>query len=216
MSDPAPVVVLDLDGVVVCSNAVKRRAMLGMFADHPAHAAAIESYVAANPGARRDCKIRHILEQILKVHAGEDVMATYLARYASDLVEGLAAAPLVAGIDAFLAGGKHPFYVSSTAPEAEIALQLERRGLSRYFAAIFGATTPKADALRRVRDRHPGSPVVFFGDSMSDWEAARDAGVAFVGVTSDGNTLGDLPVPRLADFTNPAAIRECMQAGERK
>jgi phosphoglycolate phosphatase-like HAD superfamily hydrolase len=205
-------VVLDLDGVIVRSNAVKRHAMLEMFRDHPAEAAAIASYVAANPGIRRDRKIRHILERILNVHASDELVASYLARYERELVEGLAAAPLVPGVDAFLAHAEHPFYVSSTAPEREIAAQLQRRGLSKRFVAIFGATTPKVDALRSVCARHPSAAVVFFGDSVSDWEAARDAGVAFVGVVSEGDSLGGLPVPKLTDFTSPATIHECMRS----
>lgn len=207
-----PAVVLDLDGVIVRSTGVKRRAMLEMFSDHAAHADAIASYVAANPGVRRDHKIRHILERILKVHPGEDLVAQYLARYEGKIGEGLAAASLVPGVDVFLANRENAFYVSSTAPELEIAAQLRRRGLSGHFAAVFGATTPKADALRNVRNRHQGSGVVFFGDSVSDWEAARDAGVAFVGVISEGDALGGLPVPKLTDFTNPAAIHECVQS----
>jgi phosphoglycolate phosphatase-like HAD superfamily hydrolase len=205
-------VVLDLDGVILQSNAVTRRAMLRLFARHPQQAGAIAAYVAANPGVRRDDKIRYILGCIVGVDPHERRVVDYLMQYEQELGDALSAAPLVPGADALLADNAHTFYVSSSAPESEVRDQLARRALDHRFAAIFGATTPKAHALRHVAERHTNHAIVFFGDSVGDWGAARDAGVAFVGVICEGDTFGDAAITKLVDFSSPAAVRASMRS----
>jgi phosphoglycolate phosphatase-like HAD superfamily hydrolase len=210
------VVVLDLDGVVLQSNQVKRRAMLKLFAGHPEQIGAIAAYVGANPGVRRDDKIRHILGRILEASSGPQVVADHLARYEQLLGDELATAPLVPGIDVFLTERAHVFYVSSSAPESEVVAQLTRRSLGQRFTAVFGASTPKAHALRRVSERHRNDAVIFFGDAVSDFEAARAAGTAFVGVISEDDTFGDLAITKIVDFTDPSAVRASMESALRE
>lgn len=48
-----PVVVLDLDGVIIRSNFVKHRAMLAMFAEYPDKCPAVDAYILANGVLRR-------------------------------------------------------------------------------------------------------------------------------------------------------------------
>lgn len=45
-----PVVVLDLDGVIIKLNLLKYKAMLAMFADYPDKLAAIAAYILGNEG----------------------------------------------------------------------------------------------------------------------------------------------------------------------
>jgi phosphoglycolate phosphatase-like HAD superfamily hydrolase len=206
MTPDSPTIVLDLDGVILRSNAVKRRAMIRLFSGHAEHAAAIDAYVTANAGVRRDHKIIHILHGLLGLPADAATVERYLARYDMELAAELAAVALVPGVAALLARDGYRFYVCSSAPEEEVRAQLDRRGLTHRFAAVFGAATQKAEALRRIRERHPGSAITFFGDSPLDFEAARAAGVPFVGIVGERDDFGDLPVTRLADFTDLEAL----------
>jgi phosphoglycolate phosphatase-like HAD superfamily hydrolase len=204
------VVVLDMDGVILQSNAVKGEAMVALFADQPQDVRArIDAWNRAHGGVRRDDKLRHILSDILGHRSDDDAVAGYLDRYARALKGAIDRAPLVPGIDAFLAGGRHVFYVSSSAPEDELREQLARRGLAPYVARAFGADTPKPRALRAVRARHPQADIVFFGDAVADLQATRDAPetcVAFVGVTCEQDHFGDRDIARIADFHDIEAV----------
>jgi beta-phosphoglucomutase-like phosphatase (HAD superfamily) len=124
-------VVLDLDGVIVKSNFVKHDAMLSLFDAYPEKHHQISSYILANGGVRRDLKLRHILKNIIDVPLAEDSLSSCLSKYARRLENLLAGAPMVEGVATFLADREQSFcfYVSSSAPEAEVQNQLSRRGL---------------------------------------------------------------------------------------
>lgn len=211
MNDTKPIV-LDLDGVILKSNFIKHKAMLSLFDDHPSKRARISAYNLANGGVRRDHKLRHILTYILETPPTAGMLAHYLTRYAVALEHQLALAPLVDGVKDFLAGGKHPFYVSSSAPEAEVHEQLARRGLVSYFTAIFGADTPKVSALRQVTARHPGMVPIFFGDAVGDWEAACAAGVKFIAVVCERDNFTGRPVTKLTDFSSLETVYASIQS----
>gem|GEM_PF-175208 len=209
-------VVLDLDGVIVKSNFVKHDAMLSLFDGYPEKQHQISSYILANGGVRRDLKLRHILKNIVDVPLAEDTLSSYLSKYARRLENLLADAPMVEGVESFLADRDQSFcfYVSSSAPEAEVQDQLFRRGLSDRFQAVFCADTEKEIALRRVSARHPDKLTVFFGDSVGDLNAARQAGVAFVAVINERDNFAGLPVIKLSDFTSMPAVLTAMSAAQ--
>jgi phosphoglycolate phosphatase-like HAD superfamily hydrolase len=211
-----PVVVLDLDGVIIKSNFIKHRAMLAMFADFPGKYAAINAYILANRGVARRDKLVGILETILGVKATQERLARYLGRYARSLEEALSVAPLVDGVKEFVVRREHAFYVSSSAPEAEVRDQLVRNDLFHYFSRVHGNHTPKASALAKISDQHAGVDVVFFGDSLGDLGAAREAGVAFVGVTKERDNFQGLDVVKLADFDSLNAVDHAISAAIRK
>lgn len=210
-----PVVVLDLDGVIIRSNFVKHRSMLALFADYPDKCAAIDAYILDNGGVARRDKLMAILETIVGVEATQERLAQYLARYAKSLEASLAVAPLVEGIKAFAARGDHAFYVSSTAPEEEVRDQLVRNGLLHCFAGVYGSHTPKAKALAEISKQHPNEEIVFFGDSLGDLDAAREARVAFVGVTNERDNFKGIDVVKLEDFGSPEAVNHAMRAATR-
>jgi beta-phosphoglucomutase-like phosphatase (HAD superfamily) len=209
-------VVLDLDGVIVKSNFAKHDAMLSLFDGRPEKRNQISSYILANGGVRRDHKLRHILTNIVEVPLAEDTLSSYLSKYARKLESLLATAPMVEGVESFLANRDQSFcfYVSSSAPEAEVQDQLSRRGLSGRFQALFGADTAKEIALRQVSARHPDEVTVFFGDSVGDWNAAREAGVAFVAVINERDNFVGLPVIKLSDFTSMPTVLTAMNAAQ--
>lgn len=211
MTGPASVVVLDMDGVILKSNSIKHRMMLDLFSAYPASAEAIAAYIHANGGVARRQKIITILETILHRPATSQVVADYLAVYDRKLAPLLVDAPLVDGVAAFVSGGAHRFYVSSTAPEPEIESQMTRTGLLAHFAGIYGRDTPKAVALREIRAMNPACDLVFFGDSSTDYEAAQETGAPFVAVTSEDDNFPDLPVVKLKDFSSKALIQAAMR-----
>ena len=210
-----PVVVLDLDGVIIRSNFVKHRAMLAMFADYPDKCVAVEAYILANGGVARRDKLVEILETILGVQATQERLAQYLERYAKRLTASLAVAPLVVGVKEFVVRGDHAFYVSSTAPKEEVRDQLARNGLYHYFIRVYGSHTPKAIALAEISGRHGDKEVVFFGDSLGDLRAARETGVAFVGVTNERDNFKGLDIVKLLDFGSPDMVDHALRAAIR-
>ena len=207
-----PVVVLDLDGVIIKSNFVKHRAMLAMFADYPDKWAAVDAYILGNGGVARRDKLVEILETIVGVEATQERLAQYLEQYAKSLEALLVVAPLVEGVKEFVVRGDHAFYVSSSAPEEEVRDQLARNGLLHCFIRVYGSHTPKAIALAEISGRHADEKVVFFGDSLGDLDAARETGVAFVGVTNERDNFKGIDIVKLESFGSPDSVDHAMHA----
>lgn len=208
---PGCVIVFDLDGVILKTNLIKYRAMLSLFADYGEQQESISAYILAHGGVPRREKLFGLLHGLLGVAPSPALLEDYLERYARALEHALAMAPIVEGIDGFLQQAGYTFYVSSAAPEPEVYHQLQRRNLLTYFAGIYGATTPKATALNTIRTIHPDRPLLFFGDASGDWEAANEAGVAFIAVINERDNFGAEPITKLSNFINMAQVKACIE-----
>jgi len=208
----AAVVVLDLDGVIVKTNLVKHDAMLSLFANYPDRQASVSAFILANGGVPRRVKLAALLQEFLDVTPTEDAIEGLLDRYAEALKHRLALAPAVDGVEQFLAGWPGPRYVCSSAPELEVREQVSRRSLGPHFTAIFGGDTPKSDALRQIAAANTERSVLFFGDSIGDYEAARSADVAFVAVACERDNFAQMQVVKIADFANQASLERAMLA----
>ena len=202
--------VFDLDGVIVKTNRVKHAAMLSLFADHPDQHSAISEFILANGGVPRRAKLAHLLQHNLRTEPTDAVLSEYLRRYAAQLEHQLAVAPMVEGVGEFIACYPGTRYVCSSAPEAEVYEQVSRRSLGRHLAAVYGGSTPKPDALRAIAASHSDQPVVFFGDSVGDYEASCQSGVAFVGVVCERDNFEGMPVVKLRDFAHRATVEQAM------
>ncbi|MBK0392341.1 hypothetical protein [Ramlibacter algicola] len=196
--------------MILQTTLVKAAAMLSLFDVDRATKQRIETYILANGGVRRDHKIAHILRTFLGVADPGPALPRYLAKYAGTLDAALARAPLVPGVERFLASAGFTFHVSSSAPDDEVRQQLRSRGLLSCFASISGASTPKADALMQVRATTSGELPVFFGDALGDWAAARAAAVPFVGLVHERDNFEDLHVVKLRDFSSPTIVHDCI------
>lgn len=193
------VVVLDFDGVIAESLAVKTEAFRRLFSFAPDHLPEIIDYHRANGGMSRFDKFRYIYRTILKEPLSQERFDELLNTYADLVVDGVIASPLVEGARAFLErySARMPLYISSGTPEPEIHHILRQRGLERYFKGVYGAPRTKSEALRDVLERERADPsvTIFVGDAVNDWKAAMDTGIRFIGrrVPGDPDRFEGLP-----------------------
>jgi phosphoglycolate phosphatase-like HAD superfamily hydrolase len=206
----ASAVVFDLDGVIVKTNFVKHAAMLSLFGEHSEQQNAISQYILSNGGVPRKVKLTHLLRNVLDTEPTETLLSEYLHRYAIALEHQLPAAPMVDGVGAFIASCPGARYVCSSAPEAEVHAQLARGSLATHLTAIHAGAASKSHALMDIVAMHAAGPVVFFGDSVGDYEAACEAGIAFVGVVCERNNFQGTPVVVIKDFSDRAAVEQAM------
>lgn len=175
-------VILDFDGVILETAAVKTRAFADLFAAS-GRAGEIRAYHLAHSGISRHVKIRHIRERILGLPRDEAAERALADRFAQLIDAGVAEAPFVPGAREFLAApGPRLLYVASGTPQDELRAIARARGIDRHFAGIFGSPDEKPSIIRRVLASHALDPAetVFVGDGLSDQRAAADTGVPFV------------------------------------
>ena len=191
--------VLDFDGVIVESNALKTLAFERVFARFPEHAAAMMAYHEAHVSDSRFVKFRHFATECLGRTADDPMVEELAAQFSAEMLQLVNACPFVAGAPELLARlhGRLPMYLASVTPEAELVTILNRRNLVRFFAGVYGCPPwTKSAAIEDVAAAAGGGPgaLLFVGDSAGDQRAARAAGVEFI--ARDSGLPFDPPPPR--------------------
>ncbi len=181
---PLAAIAFDFDGVIVESGPIKQRAFLELFADRPELAPAILAHHRRHLGVSRYDKLAWIHRELLGRPLAADELEALGYRYSHLVVEQVVACPLVPGAGSLLrelAGRVHCFVVSAT-PQAELERIVERRGLGAYFRELHGTPGAKADTLAGLMAAHRLSPdeLMMVGDGLSDYQAARAAGIEFI------------------------------------
>lgn len=197
------VIIMDFDGVVIESNAVKTEAFHHVFSRFPAYAETMMAFHHAHVSLSRFAKFEQLLGLMGRV-GDAALMADIAGDFSSRVIEGILRVPLVPGAESFLGRVTQclPVYLASVTPAEELALILDRRGLSRWFRGVYGCPPwTKPDAILDVIAREGVKPneVLLIGDSAGDQRAAKMTGVGFLARAS--GLSFDAPVPLIfTDF----------------
>lgn len=191
------VLILDFDGVVIESNAVKTDAFQHVFARFPEHAEAMMAFHHAHVSLSRFAKFDHLLALMGRVDDNvlmDDIAADFSRR----VLEGMMSVPLVMGAEDFLrkVSPVLPVYLASVTPAEELDLILAQRRLAHWFRDIYGCPPwTKPDAIWDVVVREKVNPgeVLLVGDSAGDQRAAQMTGVRFL--ARDSGLRFDPPAP---------------------
>jgi len=179
-------IILDFDGVLAESNEAKTRAFEDLFALYPLYRDAMMDYHLDNYSRPRMNKFEHYVYELMGQPGNVELVRTMARQFSEFVVRRVVACPDVPGMREFLTqfSRQVPLYISSVTPQKELRKIVRARGIDSFFVEIFGdPPCPKPEAIRAVLTREKLSPseVIFVGDSASDYRAAREAGLEFVG-----------------------------------
>ncbi len=211
---PLRAVAFDFDGVILESGPIKQRAFLDLFADRPELEPRILAHHRRYLGVSRYDKLAWIHRELLGRPLSSEELADEGRRYSKLVLEQVLACPLVAGAEELLRGleGRLLSFVVSATPQEELELIVARRGLSGYFRELRGAPGAKAEILGELMSRYAlaTDELVMVGDGWSDYEAARQAGVAFVlrRTAEQEQLFRGVEVERVRDLTELAPLLE--------
>lgn len=187
-------VILDFDGVIAESNQIKDTAFAEFFSRFPAQEQALLAHHEAHHARPRREKFEYAAA--LLGHPGDlDLLAEMGAQFSALVSSRVIACPPVPGAPEFLRefSGILPLYISSVTPQEELRTILRGRSIDEHFVEAYGnPPTPKALAIAQVLERERLQPgeVAFIGDSLSDYQAASDAGLVFWGRDSGHSFAG--------------------------
>jgi phosphoglycolate phosphatase-like HAD superfamily hydrolase len=176
-------IVFDFDGVILESADVKTEAFVELYAAHgPDVVAKVRAHHLANLGLSRFKKFEWISENVFGRQLTEADRIALGDRFSELALAKVLAAPFVPGAEAALAAIALPMFVASGTPQDELALIVERRGLSPWFREVHGTPAEKPQILRDLMARHGFAPdqVLFVGDGLTDHKAAVATGVCFL------------------------------------
>lgn len=200
------ILVFDFDGVILESADIKTRAFRELFAAHPDRVDEIVAYHEANAGISRFLKFRHIYGSMLDRPLGPDEERALGERFETLVVEEVVRCPFVPGSLELLQAysGRCPLFVASGTPDDELRRIVAARNLTALFRGVYGSPKGKSVILEEIlaMTKTPRESLLFVGDGRSDYEAAKAAGVGFIGRARPGrpHPFEGLKVPLVADL----------------
>lgn len=179
----------DFDGVVVDSNDIKEQAFLDIFkGEAPEHYDALVAFHEANPALSRSPTMRGCAKEVLGLEgeAAESLTEAWVALYTKLTRQRVTDCPYILGAKELIVELKkqYPILLASATPEGEVIKIVEARGITNLFDMIHGAPIDKTERMHEFMQKVDCGPeeFLYIGDSGSDWEAARKAGVHFIGI----------------------------------
>lgn len=212
---PPKAILFDFDGVIVESTRIKRDAYATVYQGETADKiAAVLDYQRLNGGLGRREKFTYFERHVFG-RSADPASIERLAQAYRDLVyHAVLACPFVQGAIEFLqfARGRVDMHVISGTPQAELVDIIRIRHLDAYFHSVYGAPLSKYDAFARIiaENGYEAASIVAVGDAATEFDAARQLGVPFLGVVTphDDNPFppGVATLPSLAGLAATLAL----------
>lgn len=184
-------IIFDFDGVILDSVDIKTKAFARLFEEHgPVVVEQVVAYHLAQCGVSRFRKFAHIYENILHRPMPDGESERLGEKFSALVFDEVVKAAWIPGAVEFLRDHhtRYQCFVASGTPEDELVRIVRLRDLERYFAGVFGTPATKEEITRRIFAEHglETGEVIFVGDALTDFNAAKACGVRFVGIASGG------------------------------
>ena len=191
-------IIFDFDGVILDSARMKTNAFITLYGvTDPAMQDRLRRMVWQNGGLSR-VKTLAILEQDLFGRTPtEESVADLARRYAGMVDTAVNDCPLIAGAESLLRGlNGTPCHLVSGTPHDTLMGTVRAKGLEHFFVTITGSPSRKAEVFAKIvaTGNHDPAQTLAVGDSLTELDASRQVGTAFVGVVAE-----DLANPFPAD-----------------
>ena len=180
----------DFDGVLVDSTETKTNAYREIFKPYgPEVVAKIVAHHQRHGGISRVEKIKYAHTAIIEDSSSEAEIARHVQQYSDLVFEEVIRTRWIPGAEEFVRQHfQHvPIFVISGTPEIELREVVKRRGMAHYFKEVLGAPIEKTEHIRDLVDRYQleiGN-CFFIGDALTDYYAAKETGMPFIGIQSE-------------------------------
>ena len=187
-------IIFDFDGVIVDSVDIKTKAFGELFEEEGKDISGkVVEYHLNNTGVSRFDKFRYIYKNMLNRELSDEKFNELCSRFESLVTDNVIKAPFIKGAKEFLEGhsGEYSCFVASATPQKEIEDIILKKGIGGYFRGIYGAPFKKSDAVKEIISKQRVKPgeVLYAGDAMSDYNAAKGSSVNFVAVADEDSAI---------------------------
>lgn len=169
--------VFDCDGVILDSNNLKTEAFRSALAgESPGLVDEFIEYHQTHGGISRYVKFDYFFRVLKKSPAHAKEAGHALGLYAEICHSRLLECSLIPGVNEalrYFSSRGTECYVISGGDQAEVQSVLSARGLTQYFAGIFGSPRNKMKHLGDLTNAGLAMPGIYFGDAESDCETAK-------------------------------------------
>lgn len=180
----------DFDGVLADSVGIKTDAFKVLFREYGDEVVGkVIEHHRLHGGISRVEKIRNAFEEIMNIPISTEEHSRLSLQYSKMVIDKVISADWIPGAQIFLEKYHttlRTFVISGT-PEDELELVLKKRDMDHYFDEILGSPTKKPMHIKNLLARYNLIPqqCVFIGDALTDFDAAAETGLHFIGIQGD-------------------------------
>ena len=184
-------IIFDFDGVILDSVNVKTEAFAEIYKNYGEEVVAkVKQYHLLHGGVSRFEKFKYFHNVILGIEIDENEINNLAKQFNELVFEKVIASPFIFGAKEYIQKvfNSHALFICTGTPENEMLEILTSLNLISYFKAVYGSPTKKKVILDNLMDRFKlnATSLVYFGDAMTDYEAATAKNIDFIGV-NNGN-----------------------------
>jgi phosphoglycolate phosphatase-like HAD superfamily hydrolase len=173
-------VIFDCDGVILDSNVVKSEAFSkSLIGEEDSLVDKFIKYHKNNGGISRFVKFEYYFKVLKKQENYQKELDETLTRYSKLSYDGLLNCEEILGVRSVLESllvYDIECFVVSGGEQDEVKSVLEKRKMSNFFKAIYGSPITKIEHLENIGL----GKALYFGDSWSDYIAARECNIDFI------------------------------------
>ena len=182
--------IFDFDGVILDSVEIKNKAFLKTLKPFNQNIKKkFMKFHLNNLGISRFKKFEYLCKDLLKQKNYEKLKKKLINEFSNYTKKGINKAPFIKGIKAFLVKYKYlNLFISSGTPQTELRRNCKDKQIRHLFKEILGSPMTKNEHLYLLKKKYKinKANTIFFGDSSTDYYAAKNSKIGFVQV---GNSL---------------------------
>tara|TARA_Y100000590_G_scaffold292814_1_gene329742 strand:+ start:59318 stop:59944 length:627 start_codon:yes stop_codon:yes gene_type:complete len=185
-------IIFDFDGVIVESVKIKTDAFATLYLKYGDDIInSVIEHHQSNGGMSRFEKIKLYHETFLNKSVSNEELKILANKFSELVVKKVIAAPYVKGALEYISShyNKCSLFISTGTPTHEIKQILHGRRIDHYFTEVFGSPEEKTYHVNNIKLNYGMKPndLLFFGDSLTDLDAAKQAGIPFILIKNDYN-----------------------------
>ena len=198
------IIIYDFDGVICDSVNIKTEAFVELYQSYGKGVQeAVKEYHLAHGGISRYEKFRYFQSVLLRESVNQQQIDALADQFSLLVKQKVIASKYIPGVIDFLKvnKGKKQFVCTGT-PQNEIEDIVEKKGIKALFDEVYGSPKTKIEIIKIILEKHSVSPkdCLFFGDAMTDYDAAKACSIPFIGILSE-DTLFPEGTILLNDFS---------------
>ncbi|EAK0255154.1 TPA: HAD family hydrolase [Campylobacter coli] len=177
----------DFDGVIIDSLAVRDYGFREIFKEFDkVLVEKLIEYHSINGGLSRFHKIRHFFNEILKKDIDDKEVKAYADKFSLIMRKELVKSKyFILDSVNFIKENykKYNFHIVSGSEHNELNFLCQKLQIHHYFYSINGSPTPKIELVKNllIKEGYKKSETILIGDSINDYEAAKESNIAFYG-----------------------------------
>lgn len=185
-------VIFDFDGVICDSVNIKTEAFLELYKEYDQNILGkIREFHLKNGGVSRFEKIKFFEESILQRSFTKNDLMILSNKFSEIVTQKVVNSEYIFGSLQFLKQCKLKLkvFLCTATPQFEIEKILIAKDIKQYFDDVYGSPEDKYVLFQKLLFTHKleCENLIYFGDSISDYEVAKFYNIDFIGITNKIN-----------------------------